>query len=485
MLPGMVVNPLFVTRPSNHRVRLITDATDSGLNAGINVEDVPAKYDGIRELIEVIRHRLARGEKGIPWKIDVASAFRLIVMHPLYQIRQAMAVSHKQPDGSRRTLYHVDFRGNFGGRGTPFLWTSIMGAVLWIAQKHFGIEFPLAYMDDAHGYDSSGKKDSIIREGVTKVVPLELAAMARCFDALGMPWPLRKAEAEYLLPIVGILIDTIRNTASLTEESINLFAAEVKAFLSSPGRKAPLRKWNTITGWGSWAVTVRPFSRPLLTPLYAKQRNAEGGRKTETHAPVFLNKEVRESLRQLVADLLTGEPLSFLDPILTRWTDDDADFVICTDACTDNEDGTGAGLGYWYDDNVNRAHCFASRPGVRWSSIQFAEAITIVSAIDQVIAWHPGTRRILVKTDSAPCVYAFDGGGAADTPFSPMRTLVLRTYTRIRRAKVDLRVVHVRGVHNKMADMLSRLPLEDLQRQLDGYLQLFQPPLAFLEGVAL
>lgn len=172
-IPGVVSSPLFVHRRPGDRPRVVNDQTASGLNAGTRKEDAPTTYDSIVDLIRLLRHLSLRSlpAEAVLWKTDVSAAFKVLSMHPCWQLRQGTAVEHWQADGSWRRRYHVEWRGAFGSRATPYLWTSLMGAVQWIVQHRGFVDHPLAYMDDGFNVDLTGELLSHTIDGVVYSLP--------------------------------------------------------------------------------------------------------------------------------------------------------------------------------------------------------------------------------------------------------------------------------------------------------------------------
>jgi hypothetical protein len=59
----------------------------------------------------------------ILWKADVSEAYRRMPMHPLWQIKQVVAVHSK---------CYVDRCNVFGGRASQRIWHAIMSLVIWM-----------------------------------------------------------------------------------------------------------------------------------------------------------------------------------------------------------------------------------------------------------------------------------------------------------------------------------------------------------------
>ncbi|SGY57170.1 BQ5605_C006g04232 [Microbotryum silenes-dioicae] len=467
-LPGVTYNSIFVVESTNHRIRVVADHTSSGLNDGIQRTDCPTIYDTIIDFIRLLRwHRFALGlltDTSVLWKLDVSSAFKILIMSKRWQARQGIAIKRKLSDGTLRTWYHIEWRGVFGCRAMPFLWTRFMSLLMWAAHNVYGIEHPLAYMDDAFGIDLAGSMVAYNHNGTTHTIPAQQAAMAALWTGLGMPFKLSPDKAPHgrRITITGIDCDLDSFSVSLPHKAIEDLLREIDVFLLKPSRHPTLRKWRQMTGWLSWSLNVAPQARPYLTPLYEK---LAGKKRSDVGVPI------NTSTAQVS---LAGACLK------------DADVVIYTDACLQNATGTGAGLGFWFEWK-GTVHHYYCRPQQTYKRIQFAETLTVVLALG--IVTHPSSpfkplSRVLVRTDSAPAVYAVDSGAAKDGDFMPLRTLTLRSYVMAQHRKFDLKVIHVHGKDNTLADDLLRQHEVQLHRRFSP-LTHFDPFIPGLEGVSL
>ncbi|KAK4696362.1 hypothetical protein P7C70_g8392, partial [Phenoliferia sp. Uapishka_3] len=468
LLPGMWASPWWVARHPGHRDRIVTDHSISGLNANILKSESPAHYDSVEELGRDLRwlyhHFPQLRDQIVLWKLDVSSAFRLLWMHRLWQLRQAFAVWYLQPDGSRKLFYHLDWRGVFGNRAMPYLWTDVMGAFMWISmQKPYNLTRSKAYMDDAFAADITGRLVSFTHEGVTVLMPTDQATMATLFQNFKLPFKLSKGPHGVRLVVCGIEYDANEMTVSLSPEAFTMLEAATLDFLDNNkhGRQRPLKSFWSQGGWWNWFLTIRPLAKPLVSEIYDKTRGLQRG-----HEPVYMNVPVRNALEMLVEELRYGEKLSLLEPGIFEWKECDADFVIYSDACLVTLETGGSGLGFWFVlDGVPQY--YYSRPPQRYKKIPFAEAIASVAGVLKVLSLNRPFKRMLVRSDSSTWVYALDSGKAEDLPYQPLRTLVLAVYTRIRTRKFDIRGSHVRGRENGCGDGLSRDKVSDLRNNMN------------------
>lgn len=147
LAPGMICMPLFaIPKPNTNILRVINDhsAGAHSLNSTISKADVGMRQDNMQDLgRNLIHFRQQHGSDAVwMFKSDVSHAYRLLPMHPLWQLKQVVTV-----DGMRR----VDRCSCFGNRGSADLWCTFHGLVVWIAiHVRFILEL-LAYMDDNFG----------------------------------------------------------------------------------------------------------------------------------------------------------------------------------------------------------------------------------------------------------------------------------------------------------------------------------------------
>ncbi|KDE02855.1 hypothetical protein MVLG_06620 [Microbotryum lychnidis-dioicae p1A1 Lamole] len=105
------------------------------------------------------------------WKLNVSSAFKVLVMSKNWWACQGIAIKRRLPDGDLVTWYHIEWHGVFGCRAMPYLWTRFMLLVVWITQQSYGIEYPLAYMDNAFEVDVFGTLVPFVHDGVQHMIP--------------------------------------------------------------------------------------------------------------------------------------------------------------------------------------------------------------------------------------------------------------------------------------------------------------------------
>ncbi|KAJ8293081.1 hypothetical protein OF846_001494 [Rhodotorula toruloides] len=451
LLPGMVVSPMFVVRLDKRKPRAVVDMSASGLNNGVSREVARTYYDTISELGRLMRHRRLRGEdsRGVLWKSDVSGAFRTIPVAPQWQLKQVHRSRVWDARKNRyRFVYYVDHRLVFGGRFSPKLWCTVINTIHWCIRHRLGLEFPLLFVDDTFGYDVSGKTVTVQHPetGESRAVPLEQGTVLVAWKTLGVPWEWDKQESGSSLIILGHLVDGPSLTVTLPAQARADFVAFVQAFIAQG--EPPLRDWWRLTGYAQWASTTNPWIRFTLRSLYDKTAG-----KTRPRGLVPLNDQNRRDLRRLIDELENSPPLYLLDPALEPWSGREADIIAYTDACLHGANGS-TGLGAWWKSSPDGPRlAFSSRLPLPLDGIALAEARAVHDAIMLVLERNPDLRRLLVRSDSASSVYAFDSGSAKDD----IQPLVSSAYDALRQRKVDLRIEHIPGDRNVTADKLNPL----------------------------
>ncbi|KIJ66315.1 hypothetical protein HYDPIDRAFT_61092, partial [Hydnomerulius pinastri MD-312] len=129
-------------------------------------------------------------------------------------------------------------------------------------------------------------------------------------------------------------------------------------------------------------------------------------------------------------------------------------------------------LGFWFP-SANLGFQSIITESEPSNTIFFYEALTVCAAILEAIKRIPMGGRLAVFTDNLNTVQLFNSLAALPT----MNWMVLQVVDALLSADIDFRVFHVPGIHNIVADHLSRLRNE-LAIQASPGLQIssFLPP---------
>ncbi|KIP09310.1 hypothetical protein PHLGIDRAFT_58459, partial [Phlebiopsis gigantea 11061_1 CR5-6] len=433
LLPGMYSMPVYaIPKPGTDKLRLINDhsAGKHALNDAIDRNDVGMRQDNVQDLgTNLLYHR---GELGdVPlwlFKSDVSNAYRLLPMHPLWQIRQVVSV------GDRR---RVDWRCCFGSRGSPDLWCTFMSLVLWIGKHVAGIPGLLAYMDDTFAVDPN--PGLFWYEPYRTSFPAYQVRLLRLWDDLGIPHRQNKQLFGRQLTIIGFHVDSDAMTVSLPPATITELTAAIREFVLGPQQRHALKKWQQLLGWINWGLNVRPLARPGLQSSYDKMRG-----KNFPRAGVWINNDVRRDLLWVASLFESGAPVHFLSA--RSWAWDRADLLVWCDASL-------SGMGFWCPRmNVGFAAPKPPAPSSVEDNIFWYEALTVAAAIAWAASLRRPPQRLAVFTDNLNSVQMFTSFKAL-----PVYNDILRFVAGIMTSQhIDVRVWHVPGVDNPVADSLSR-----------------------------
>ena len=335
LLPGMYCMPIYAVSkhnpsdPNTSGYRLVTDQSSGkhSLNSMIDHNKVTGfPLDNMVHFGEMLMdlERREPGSEKVLWKSDIAEAYRILPMHPRWQIKQANRI-----DG----VFHIDWCDAFGGSGAGGIFISFNSLVAWIAREVKKIRYLCNYVDDSSGCSIRG--DNLIYEPYGRDFPREQTILLSLWDELGIPHKPHKQIYGSPLPIIGITIDANELTLSLSDEARDALKTELDWWCKR-GRKEKLRCWYQMGGWVNWALNVYPRIRPALNNFYPKLK----GRRDST-SPIWVNNSIREDFSWAIDVLDHSSGVRLLRSV--HWGADEATLTIYCDACPE-------GMGFWYPD---------------------------------------------------------------------------------------------------------------------------------------
>ncbi|TFY78173.1 hypothetical protein EWM64_g5842 [Hericium alpestre] len=392
--------------------------------------DEKVQLDNVQDLGRVllcVRHEYP-SRKLVLFKSDVAEAYRQMPMHPWWQARQVVSI------GNRRM---VDRANVFGRCRSGNIWCAFMSLVLWIAVYIKSLVDMLAYSDDTFSWEFA---DEITwYEPYQCMFPTKQAHLLLLWDELHIPHNCLKQINGSPLNIIGFDVDANLMQITLSAERRSALVAGIRDFMSvsSARHRRPLRQFQALAGWIQWSLNVFPLLRPGLSCLYAKTRG-----KTNPSASVEITVALCDELTWLANHIECASGVFMLESL--AWRPSDADLVLFTDASSD-------GITFWSPALSMGFH--APLPNIA-ATIFFWESLAVVSAIDWASRLptpvHP--TRLLIHCDNTNTVDLFNTLHAQPQ----YNSLLLYAVDRLLESKIDLRVVHIAGSANGVADALSR-----------------------------
>ena len=454
LLPGMYSVPIHtVPKPNSDKLRLVVDhsAGDFSLNSMIASDDIKGtRLDGLHSLgASLLRFRADHPhDKLVMFKSDVSLAFRRLPMHPLWQVKQIISFNGQ---------HHIDRNNNFGGRGSPKVWISFMSLVAWIALRRELVEDLKTYMDDSFSFERAD--NLLFYEPYQDFFPAKQTRLLRLWDEIRLPHERAKQEFGSPLTVIGFDVDPNRMLATLPFHKKAALVTELRRF-GVAHQRWPLRDWQRLAGWCEWSFNVFPLLKPGLSNVYAKISG-----KTRARAPIYVNNAVAAELAWLSHHIEHSDGLLLYRSLDFAATSSDL-AVIYTDA-------SSVGLGLWFPEDHFACQCKLPHSPPT-GSIFYFEALAVCSAIHLLVDM-PDDRpsKLLVYTDNTNTVALFNSLRALPA----YNGLLMGAMDVLLRFGVDLRVEHIPGVENVVADALSRYQNERVLSLVpDCQILTFEPP---------
>jgi hypothetical protein len=435
-------------------------AGEFSLNSMIARADVVgAKMDAISDLIAaLLRYRKIHPNTALVlFKSDVSAAYRRLPLHPLWQIKQIVTIDN---------IRHVDRCTSFGGRGSCRDYTAFMGLVLWIAIFVKLLADLFGYIDDNFSFEEEG--NVMWYNPYCCYYPTKQTKLLMLWDEIGLPHDKSKQEYAPVLRIIGFMVDPKLMRVSMDEEDRSRLIQQVSAFtaIAPGGTRRSLQEFQQLAGWINWSFNVFPLLKPALSNVYAKI-----GGKSETHAKIFVSKAVVGDLEWFLSHVRRSKGVYLFEEV--DWNAQQADVTMFTDACL-------SGLGFFFERSQEGFQCIVPQDPPK-NTIFYFEALAVVSAVDAATRLRPVPTRLLIFSDNTNTVDMFHSLRA----LPPYNNLLKFTVSLLLEYKIALRVAHIAGVDNVVADSLSRFENTRAIAQCpDIKISCFQPPRAAM-GLAL
>ena len=429
LLPGMYCMPQYVVpKPHTNDWRLVNDlsAGPFSLNSMINRRFITGfPLDNLTQFGELLIRRMKEspGLKFVAWKSDISEAYRICPMHELWQVKQVVRVKGE---------LLVDRVNVFGGSGSGPIFISVNSLVAWVAKHEREVD-DLVYVDDSFGVEESGKESFYPPYG--EAFPTQQAKLLELWDKLGIPHKHKKQVNGTSLLILGILVDMEKLTFTLPEEARERLLNELWIW-SQRGVRKKVKEWQQLAGWVNWALNVYPLLRPALNNVYSKIKGKE------QDSRVWANNAIREDLEWARNKVEKSEGVRLLKSL--AWDVSEATCTAMTDACP-------RGFAFWYPE-LNLGFTTSTPSETTSNQITFYETLAVFSVLDNARLLYPPGSKIVIYTDNFSAVAMYNSFRALPEYNCILKASVDILYD----FKFDLRVLHVAGVDNDVADALSR-----------------------------
>jgi hypothetical protein len=237
------------------------------------------------------------------------------------------------------------------------------------------------------------------------------------------------------IPVIEIQVNPNTMSYTLPEESRMKLQQELEEWILWKGKRN-VRSWQHLAGWINWCLNIYPLLRPALSNVYEKLRS-----QPNQNGSIWVNNAVRDDLSWALDKIRSSPGLLLLET--TSWPLDAATFTIFCDACP-------TGLGFWYPD-LDLGFVTETPTDDVSHLIFYYEALCVLCALLNTCVRVTAYGRFVIYTDNQNTVDIFSSLHA-----KPEYNILLREAVNLlMSANHDLRVLHVPGEQNQVADALS------------------------------
>jgi hypothetical protein len=337
----------------------------------------------------------------------------------------------------------VDHRNCFGGKGSGALFISFNSLVTWVAKNEYEILDLGTYSDDSFGVDL--EKTLTYHEPYRRLMPSNQIKLLQLWDNLGIPYKEKKQISGKILTIIGIEVDANLLTLTLPPENKSELVAHLKDFARTPegnGVKYALKDFQRLAGWFNWALNVYPLLKPALSNVYAKMSHSKPDRPL---TKLYVNNAIRSDLLWAIDHLSRLPGTHVLQSV--DWDLDTADLTAYCDASL-------TGLGFWFPGlNTGFWSLVPEKPPK--DTIFYFEALSVLSAILHSTSLGLPLNKLVIYTDNLNTVHMFNTLSALPAYNDILKNAVDQLLSDIDNP-IQLRVIHISGESNTVADALSR-----------------------------
>jgi hypothetical protein len=359
-------------------------------------------------------------------------------MHKRWQMKQIHMI-----EGER----YVNRCNNFGGKGGYGIWSAFMSLIVWIGWNILLIQF-FVYVDDNFGFKHT--EALMFHARLNHCLPSQQARLLDLWDDIGLPYEDRKQEYGLTLHVIGFVVDPNVMTVTIPDDARSKFLSSIADFINitNSDHHHTLHEYQALAGYANWAFNVYPLGCPGLSTLYSKIAG-----KSRANARIYLNSGIIRELRWLSNYVLTAPPVRIFSA--TTWDPIEArsaglhQLEVFTDA-------SSKALAYYFP-SLSLAYHVPLPANPPSDTIFWFEALAVSSAIHHAAdIWAcdfaPKLDRLLVSTDNMNTVHMFNSLHTKPS-YNPLLVSSINAHIR---SSLDVRVCHVPGEDNTVADAISR-----------------------------
>jgi hypothetical protein len=407
--------------PIENKFRMIHNASwgklhGNSVNDGIPEEHTKCEYVTIKSVILDV---IEEGAGCTLWKTDIVEAFKLIPMHPDDIPLLGFEI------GAKEDRVHLETRLVFGVGSGPKIFSRFALALRTIFQRATNCSKLKNMLDDFF----------CVERDTNSIAPhLYLFCFQTFMTTMGVPLdPAKTRSPSTKMDVLGLEIDTVANTLSISETRLNALQTLLSAWEAKPSAtKNELQSLLGVLSWCSFGVNYgRTFLRRIIMAIK---------RLPFQHSRWYLDASAKADVQWWIQFSPTYNGVSFI----IDSTPVDIGLLFYTDAS-----GRSCAAA-WNDDWFH--YEFDDDDRMRIPQIHHKEMFSIVMLC---LTWGQRLqgKTILIYCDNEASVDSITAGRCDD----PILMSMIRELFYIRaRFSFQLKAVHIPGKRNTRADALSR-----------------------------
>jgi hypothetical protein len=384
------------------------------VNDGLDMSGFDCTFSPFRACLDMI---VVAGSGCLLAKMDWAGAYKQITVRP-----DQIELCGFEFDG----LFYADTRLPFGARSSPAIFNRYSDQFEWIMRNVFGIRWTSHYADD---HLLIGNKEG----------PQSIDWVMESFDKaariLGVGFsPDKRIGPTTRLTYLGIEINTENMTIRLPDSKISEILRKLDVLLDR--KRDTLRNIQSIVGLLNFATRVLPAGRSFCSRLIAAGK-AAAGRRAKV---VFLGQEFHADIRWWIRSLRVTNGISIISE--AAWKPETTIHVECDAA---GRVGGGGVVG-------------SSWTQIFWTEEQMGWGIAVLELVMVIVCcatwghlWRG--RHIMFHSDNMAVVCAIRARRVRDPH---LMAWVRELHYLETSFCMEVRVVHIAGVDNTLADLISR-----------------------------
>ena len=370
-------------------------------------------------------------------KLDLADAFKHILVRPEDWPLLCSSWDIVQADGSVLRQYYVDLFLPFGLCSSPAIFNHYANA-LEFAMWANSVQDLLHYLDD---YFTAGPADTgDCQHNIGKMVQV-------CRDLGFTVNPSKVTPPASVTNFLGIDIDSVQGVARIDPECLQAISQELSGFRRA--RSATKHEILSLIGKLHFICRVCPLGRAFLHCMINVSKKAR-----YLHHRIKLSAEFHGDIEWWLTYLPTWNGVSFLYD--EEWTNS-PDVELFTDA---SDKGFGCYFQGEWCQGTFPVHSFGDKQmSINWHELY---AVTMSLAL-----WGPRLtgKHLLFHCNNASVVHIM---AKASSCSKTMMALVCTFTLLAMKHHVHIKVQHIAGLNNEVADALSRFDMDRFRHLCPG-----------------